>query len=183
MRARRALACAAVTALLAAACRPLGAQEAERTVARTMVSDLAVEVRLTNDERLRLGAGDDERAIALTLMPADAKRWTDRVSTIAAIRPRKALPDTQWVATLTEPGVASGNVTVTRRWRDGKSSWSFFLASKDFEEIRRPLELTEVKALAAAVRRAADELLPKKRSMPRRPRQRRPPPPPKDSRS
>ena len=174
MQATRRLATGLAASLVVAI--PLGpahGQRDEPTIARTMVSDLAVEVRLTDDSRLRVGAGDGDHAITLTVMPKDARRWVDAVTRLAALRRRKALPDTQWSVALEEPGIEAGALTVTRRWRSGESSWSLLLASKDFEQIRRPLELDEVRALAAAVRRGGDELAPPE-AKPRKKRQRRP---------
>ena len=175
MRFRHLLAtCLAVTLVIAPSPSAALAQGEEPTIARTMVSDLAVEVRLTDDSRLRVGAGDGEHAITLTVMPNDARRWIDAVTRLAALKPRKALPDTQWSAALEEPGIESGTLTVTRRLRSGVSSWSLLLASKDFEQIRRSLELDEVKALAGAVRRGVDRLAPPS-AKPKKKRQRRPP--------
>lgn len=125
---------------------------------RQMYGDVAIEVLLSNNG-LRIGAADDKRVISIGVMPRDLLRWTDSATRILAARGRVRDQDLRWRATIEEPGVDGGSMTLTRSMTATDTTISLFISDTQFEGIRTAVEADEARTLVAALRRAANVAL------------------------
>lgn len=164
------------TAAMSAPVRRAPAQTADSTLARLFVGGDALEIVLLDDRRLRVAVADSARTLILTVLPRDVRRWSDSVSRILVTRRRVRRFPQQWSATLSEPGIEAGSMTMTRRDSDAGSTWSLFVSDSRFMQTRVILDAGEAKAIRSAFRRAADVAAPpppRRRRSPQRPSIRR----------
>ena len=160
------------------------AQSHDVTTGRLLFGEVALEIRTTSDLMIRVGAADGTRTITLQLLARDVKRWADSASRLLAARPRRpSLSKEKWTATLDEPGIEAGALTLTKT-REGKEvRWSVYVADRDFDGVGASVEPDEVRALIGQLRRASASVLPRPKKSTRRPRVVNPQrPPPGDAR-
>ena len=167
-----------VAAVLCA--RAAFAQSHDVTTGRLLFGEVAFEIRTTSDLMVRVGAADRARTITLLLLARDVKKWTDSASRLLVARPRRASSGREkWTATLDEPGIEAGALTLTKT-REGKEErWSLYVSDRDFEGVGATLERDEVRALIGQLRRASASVLPQPKKSTRRPpavKLQRPPP-------
>jgi hypothetical protein len=150
--------------------RTLFAQSHDVTTGRLLFGEVAFEIRTTSDLMVRVGAADRARTITLLFLARDVKRWSDSASRLLTAGPRRAsLGAVKSTATLDEPGIESGALTLTRT-REGKEErWSLYVADRDFEGVRASIERDDVRALIGQLRRAAASVLPQPKKPVRRP--------------
>jgi hypothetical protein len=147
------------------------AQTHDLTTGRLLFGEVAVEIRTTSDLMVRVGAADGTQTITLLLLARDVKRWADSASRLLNIRPpRPSLVKQKWTATLDEPGIEAGALTLTKT-REGKAErWSLYVADREFKGVGAAIERDEVRALIGQLRRASASVLPQPKKSTRRPR-------------
>jgi len=155
-------------------------QAATPTSSRLLLGEAALEIRTGEPGQLQVAIADSTRVLAITVLARDAKRWADSVSLVLRRKVALRRAPREWVVLLEEPGIQAGSLSLTRRDGESGSTWSLFLADRDFEEIRLVLSATEVRAVLAAMQHRTQAALaaiglPPKRS----PRKRPPVPTPK----
>lgn len=159
------------------------AQSHDVTTGRLLFGEVAFEIRTTSDLMVRVGAADRTRTITLLLLARDVKRWSDSALRLLAAGPRRtSSAAAKWTATLDEPGIEAGALTLTKS-REGKEErWSLYVADRDFDGIGAAIERDEVRALIGQLRRAAASVLPQPKKSVRRPPIVKPQRPPGDAR-
>jgi len=146
------------------------AQSHDVTTGRLLFGELAFEIRTTSDLMVRVGAADHARTITLLFLARDVKRWSDSASRLLAAGSRRpSSADAKWTATLDEPGIEAGALTLTKTRAAKEERWSLYVADRDFEGVRADIERDEVRALIGQLRRAAASVLPQPKKPIRRP--------------
>lgn len=149
----------AVGALLSLFSRDARSQ-ADPVTTRLLLGEAALELSPTDSQAIRIALADSARTIILTVLARDARRWSDSLTLVVRLRPRSRRVPQEWRVILEEPGLEAGSMSVTRRDGETGSAWSLFVADKDFQSVRIPLEPDEVRALVAAMRRNVAAVLP-----------------------
>lgn len=138
----------------------LGAQSAERSVLRQLYGDLAFEVRTKGQGSVNVGVADARTSVVVTLMSTDLRRWSDSAVRVLAARPPRRGQSAMWNAVVEGPGVVFGAMALTRSVAPGDTSLILLVTDTAFRAVRTRLSMSEARALAAAMRRAALASLP-----------------------
>jgi hypothetical protein len=150
----------AVAALsLWSAPRVASAQAPQRSLLRQLYGDLAFEVRTRGQGSLTVGVADSRSSLVLTLMAIDLRRWSDSATRILVARPRRGQP-AKWEAAVAGPGVVAGSMSLARSITGTDTAIVLLVTDTAFHAVRTELSAIEAKALAAAMKRAANASLP-----------------------
>jgi hypothetical protein len=165
----------------------LGAQTGERSVLRQLYGDLAFEVRTKGQGSVMVGVADARTSLVFTLLSIDLRRWSDSATRMLAARPPRRGQTAKWEAVLTGPGVTAGSLSLARTIAPGDTTIILLVTDTAFRGMRTALSMEEARALAVAMKRAANASLPTRPApMPKaRPPAATPPPkkpPPPESR-
>ena len=139
--------------------RTAGAQTGQRSVLRQLYGDLAFEVRTRGQGAMTLGVADSRSTVVINLMATDVRRWADSATRILAARPRRG-QTVKWEAVVAGPGVVAGSMALARTISPGDTTIVLLVTDTAFRAVRSPLSLEEARALAAAMKRAANASLP-----------------------
>jgi hypothetical protein len=139
--------------------RAAGAQSGLRSVLRQLYGDLAFEVRTRGQGSLTLGVADSRTQLVVDFMATDLRRWSDSATRILAARPRRGRT-VKWEAVVAGPGVVAGSMALARTITPTDTSIVLLVTDTAFRAVRTPLRMVEARALAAAMKRAANASLP-----------------------
>lgn len=135
------------------------AQAPQRSLLRQLYGDLAFEVRTRGDGALTLGVADSRTSVVVTMMATDLRRWSDSATRVLAARPRRGEP-ARWEAAVAGPGVVAGSMSLARSITGADTAIVLLVTDTSFHAVRTSLTGGEAKALAAAMKRAANASLP-----------------------
>lgn len=135
------------------------AQAPQRSVLRQLVGDLAFEARTRGDGSMTVGVADSRTSLVITFMALDLRRWSDSATRMLAARPRRG-SIVKWEASVSGPGVTSGSMSMARTITPSDTSVVLLVTDTAFHAVRTPLSMEEARALAAAMKRAANASLP-----------------------
>lgn len=144
-------------------------QAKEPTVIRTLLGDVALELRTTGDGTLSIGAAGVLRSLALDVRATDARRWADSAARLLEPyrrrtgRSRRAAPDEIVHArvVLEEPGIGAGSFVLARVDSAATRSWVLFASDAEYDGVRQPLESEDASTLIKLVKRAALAAMPR----------------------
>jgi len=161
------------------------AQEGQRSLLRQLYGDLAFEVRTRGQGSVTVGVADARTSLAFSLMATDLRRWSDSVTRVLAARPPRRGQSAKWEAVVAGPGVVAGSMALARTITPGDTTIILLATDTAFRGVRTTLTLEEARALAAAMKRAANASLPTRapplpKAQPKQtvPPPKKPPPPP-----
>lgn len=137
------------------------AQAPQRSLLKQLYGDLAFEVRTRGDGTLNLGVADSRTSLVVTMMATDLRRWSDSATRILAARPRRGEP-AKWEAAVAGPGVVAGSMSLARSITGADTAIVLLVTDTSFRAVRTALSGSEAKALAAAMKRAANASRPKR---------------------
>jgi hypothetical protein len=126
---------------------------------RQLVGDLAIEARTRGDGSMTLGAADSRTSVVVTFMATDLRRWSDSATRMLAAKPRRG-SIIKWEASVSGPGVAAGSMSLARTITATDTTIVLLVTDTSFHAVRTPLSAEDAKALAAAMKRAANASLP-----------------------
>ena len=135
------------------------AQAPQRSVLRHLVGDRALEGRTRGDGSLTVGAADSRTSVVVTFLALDLRRWSDSATRMLAARPRRG-SIIKWEASVTGPGVTAGSMSMSRTITATDTTVVLLVTDTSFHAVRTPLSMEEARALAAAMKRAANASLP-----------------------
>jgi hypothetical protein len=135
------------------------AQAPQRSVLRQLVGDLAIEARTRGDGSMTLGAADSRSSVVVTFMAIDLRRWSDSATRMLAAKPRRG-SIIKWEASVSGPGVTAGSMSLARTITATDTTIVLLVTDTSFHAVRTPLSPEDAKALAAAMKRAANASLP-----------------------
>jgi hypothetical protein len=135
------------------------AQAPQRSVLRQLVGDLAMEARTRGDGSMTLGAADSRTSVVVTFMATDLRRWSDSATRMLAAKPRRG-SIIKWEASVSGPGIAAGSMSLARTITATDTTIVLLVTDTSFRAVRTPLSAEDAKALAAAMKRAANASLP-----------------------
>jgi len=135
------------------------AQAPQRSVLRQLVGDLAIEARTRGDGSMTLGAADSRTSVVVTFMAIDLRRWSDSATRMLAAKPRRG-SIIKWEASVSGPGVTAGSMSLARTITATDTTIVLLVTDTSFRAVRTPLSAEDAKALAAAMKRAANASLP-----------------------
>jgi hypothetical protein len=124
-----------------------------------LVGDLAIEARTRGDGSMTLGAADSRTSVVVTFMAIDLRRWSDSATRMLAAKPRRG-SIIKWEATVSGPGVSAGSMSLARTITPTDTSIVLLVTDTSFRAVRTPLSAEDARALAAAMKRAANAALP-----------------------
>jgi hypothetical protein len=135
---------------------------------RSLIGELAVEIRLAGPGSLSIGAADPHQSIMLDVRASDARRWADSARRLLSSPVRRAknaatrdsAPAIRYRAILEEPGIGPGSLILSRVDSAGKATFTIFAADSDLVEVRQALDPSEAAMLVRLVRRAAVRAMP-----------------------
>ena len=133
----------------------------ERTVLRQLYGDLAFEVRTKGQGSLLVGVADARTSLVVNFMATDLRRWSDSATRMLTATPRKG-QTAKWEAVVAGPGVTAGSMSLARSISPGDTSLILLVTDTAFRGVRTALTMTDAKALAGAMKRAAMSSLPTK---------------------
>ena len=137
------------------------AQAPQRSVLRQLVGDLAFEARTRGDGSMTVGVADSRTSLVITFMALDLRRWSDSATRMLAARPRRG-SIVKWEASVSGPGVTSGSMSMARTITPSDTTVVLLVTDTAFHAVRTPLSMEEARALASAMKRAANASLPTK---------------------
>lgn len=137
------------------------AQAPQRSVLRQLVGDLAFEARTRGDGSMTVGVADSRTQLVITFMALDLRRWSDSATRMLAARPRRG-SIVKWEASVSGPGVTAGSMSMARTITPNDTSVVLLVTDTAFHAVRTPLSMEEARALAAAMKQAANASLPTK---------------------
>lgn len=140
--------------------RAAGAQSGLRSVLRQLYGDLAFEVRTRGQGSLTLGVADSRTSLVFNLMATDLRRWSDSATRVLAARPPRRGQTAKWEAVVSGPGVIAGSMALARTITPTDTSIVLLVTDTAFHAVRTTLRMDEARALAAAMKRAANASLP-----------------------
>lgn len=135
------------------------AQDPQRSLLRQLYGDLAFEVRTRGDGALTIGVADSRTSLVVRMMATDLRRWSDSAMRILAARARRGEPG-RWEAVVAGPGVVAGSMSLARSISGVDTTIVLLVTDTSFLAVRTALSGMEAKALAAAMKRAANASLP-----------------------
>jgi len=138
----------------------LGAQTGERSLLRQLYGDLAFEVRTKGLGSVTVGVADARTSLVFTLLSIDLRRWSDSASRVLAARPPRRGRIVKWEAVVDGPGVTAGSMSLARTIAPGDTTIILLVTDTAFQGMRTALSMEEARALAAAMKRAANASLP-----------------------
>lgn len=138
----------------------LGAQTGERSVLRQLYGDLAFEVRTKGQGSVMVGVADARSSLVFTLLSLDLRRWSDSAIRVLAARPPRRGKTAKWEAVVAGPGVTAGSMSLARTITPGDTTIILFVTDTAFRGMRTELSMEEARALAVAMKRAANASLP-----------------------
>jgi hypothetical protein len=155
---------------------PAGAQNPQRSLLRQLYGDLAFEVSTRGQGTVTLAAADARTQVVISLMSTDLRRWSDSATRMLAAAPPRRGRSASWNAIVEGPGVVAGSMSLTRSIAPGDTNLVLLVTDTAFKAIRTSLTMTDAKALAAAMKRAALASLPTRPTpMPAAPPAKKPP--------
>lgn len=149
----------AATAMAAFGSSLAEAQTGGRSFLRQIYGELAVEVRSTSANSLRIGVADGRTSLTITVLARDLRRWADSASRVLAARRAGRDDTTRFQAMVEGPGVSAGSMTLSRTITATDTVVSFFVADAEFQTLRTVVDDAEARTLVAAMRRAANAML------------------------
>jgi hypothetical protein len=138
----------------------LGAQTGERSLLRQLYGDLAFELRTKGQGSVTVGVADERASLVFTLMAIDLRRWSDSATRVLAARPPRRGQTAKWEAVVAGPGVVAGSMSLARTIAPGDTAIILLVTDTAFRGMRTALSMEEARALAAAMKRAANASLP-----------------------
>ena len=135
------------------------AQAPQRSVLRQLYGDLAFEARTRGDGSMTVGVADSRTSVVVTFMAIDLRRWSDSATRMLAARPRRG-SIVKWEASVSGPGVTAGSMSLARTITPGDTSIVLLVTDTTFHAVRTSLSAEDARALAAAMKRAANASLP-----------------------
>ena len=135
------------------------AQAPQRSVLRHLVGDLALEGRTRGDGSMTVAAADARASVVVTFLALDLRRWSDSATRMLAARPRRG-SIVKWEASVTGPGVTAGSMSMSRTITPNDTTVVLLVTDTAFHAVRTPLTMEDARALAAAMKRAANASLP-----------------------
>jgi hypothetical protein len=139
---------------------PAGAQTGERSLLRQLYGDLAFEVRTRGQGSLTVGVADSRTSLVFTVLATDLRRWADSAARVLAARPSRRGVSVKWEAVVAGPGVVAGSMSLARSISPTDTTIVLLVTDTSFHAVRTTLDATEARALAAAMKRAANASLP-----------------------
>lgn len=137
-----------------------GAQTGERSVLRQLYGDLAFEVRTRGQGSLLVGVADARTSLVVSLLATDLRRWSDSATRILSARPSRRGVTVKWEAVVAGPGVAAGSMALARSITPADTTIILLVTDSAFRGVRTALSMAEARALAVAMKRAANASLP-----------------------
>ena len=135
------------------------AQAPQRSVLSILVGDLAFEARTRRDGSMTVGVADSRTSVVVTFRALDLRRWSDSATRMLAARPRRG-SIVKWEASVAGPGVTAGSMSMARTITPTDTTVVLLVTDTSFHAVRTPLSMEEARALAAAMKRAANASLP-----------------------
>lgn len=160
MQFRYGLALAALGLSLCALAPDVRAQTPERSVMRQLYGDLAFEVRTKGQGTMLVGVADSRTTLVINFMSLDMRRWSDSATRMLAARAPRRGQAANWEAVVAGPGVTSGSMSLAYAIAPGDTTITLLVTDTAFRGVRTRLTMTEAKALASAMKRAANASLP-----------------------
>jgi hypothetical protein len=108
---------------------------------------------------MTLGAADSRTSVVVTFLAIDLRRWSDSATRILAKKPRRG-SIIKWEASVSGPGVTAGSMSLARTITATDTSIVLLVTDTSFHAVRTPLSAEDARALAAAMKRAANASLP-----------------------
>lgn len=108
---------------------------------------------------LTLGVADSRTTLVVNLMAMDVRRWADSATRVLVARPRRG-QTVKWEAVVAGPGVVAGSMALARTVSPRDTAIVLLVTDTAFRAVRTPLSMEEARALAAAMKRAANASLP-----------------------
>jgi hypothetical protein len=130
-------------------------------VLRQLYGDLAVEARTRGDGSLTVGVADSRTSLVITFLALDLRRWSDSATRMLAARPRRG-SIVKWEASVSGPGVTAGSMSLARSITPTDTTIVLLVTDTSFHAVRSALSAEDARALAAAMKRAANASLPTK---------------------
>lgn len=155
MRITRRLAILVSALSLWSASAPAQGQGDQPVLLRQLAGDLAIDARVIGPGALRIGAADESRAIVLTVLQTDLRRWADSAARILRARPPRRGQSARWEAVVAGPGVAAGSMSIARSIAPGDTSLVLLITNTEFEAVRTTLSMAEANGVVGAMRRAS----------------------------
>ena len=108
---------------------------------------------------MTVGAADSRTSVVVTFLALDLRRWSDSAARMLAARPRRG-SIIKWEASVTGPGTTAGSMSMSRTITATDTTVVLLVTDTSFVAVRTPLSMEEARALAAAMKRAANASLP-----------------------
>jgi len=108
---------------------------------------------------MTLGVADSRVSVVVTFLAIDLRRWSDSATRMLAARPRRG-SIVKWEASVSGPGVNAGSMSMARTITPSDTTVVLLVTDTTFHAVRTPLSMEEARALAAAMKRAANASLP-----------------------
>ena len=135
------------------------AQAPQRSVLRQLYGDVAFEGRTRGDGSMTVGVADSKMSVVVTFLALDLRRWSDSATRMLAARPRRG-SIVKWEASVTGPGTTAGSMSMARTITPSDTTVVLLVTDTAFHAVRTPMSMEDARALAAAMKRAANASLP-----------------------
>ena len=135
------------------------AQAPQRSVLRQLYGDVAFEGRTRGDGSMTVGVADSKTSVVVTFLALDLRRWSDSATRMLAARPRRG-SIIKWEASVNGPGTMAGSMSMARTITPTDTTVVLLVTDTAFQAVRTPMSMEEARALAAAMKRAANASLP-----------------------
>jgi hypothetical protein len=110
---------------------------------------------------MTVGVADSRTSLVITFLALDLRRWSDSATRMLAAHPRRG-SIVKWEASVAGPGVNAGSMSMARTITPTDTSVVLLVTDTSFHAVRTPLSMEDARAIAAAMKRAANASLPTK---------------------
>ncbi|HET7565497.1 MAG TPA: hypothetical protein VFJ96_10915 [Gemmatimonadaceae bacterium] len=125
-------------------------------IAKLAMGDAVIAVYARGDDRVEVGAGAPNGSVLLTFVPADVEQWATAATRLLKTPARTSRTSADLNrATLTEPGVAAGGITLNRRIAGRKVTYGLFFANRNFGGFPVTITKSDATVLVSTLQNAA----------------------------
>ncbi|HEX6965758.1 MAG TPA: hypothetical protein VF166_08145 [Gemmatimonadaceae bacterium] len=127
-----------------------------RAIAKLAMGDAVIAVYARGDDRVEVGSSASNGSVLLAFAPTDVEQWATIVAKLlkSPVRSSRRGADLDR-ATLTEPGVAAGAITLSRRVTGRRVRYSLFFANRNFGGFAVSITKADANVLVTTLRNAA----------------------------
>lgn len=127
-----------------------------QSIAKLALGDAVVAAYARGDDRVEVGASAPGGSILLQFTPSDVVQWAATATQIlkSPVRASRGSSNVDR-ATLTEPGVTAGAITLNRRVSGRKATYGLFFANRNFGGFPVQLTKRDAQVLVSTLRNAA----------------------------